>query len=328
MKLPKERLEGLLHNAVIDHRKKNLYADCPWCGESEFGISLEDNHIFNCFRKKDCGMTGNIYTLLKYLGRSREFLTDREIDFYEKLEVNLVTEEVKVNIDLEMQIETPPLLWRRTKDDLYLNDRGFLPYQYDKFEVGRSKLNKDYITFLVRRDGKLVGYVSRSEKKKDWIDQYNVGKSKKDKYLRYNNSKTDFSKTLFGIDEVIPGITSDVILVEGIFSKTKTDINLYLDSLDEVKCCATFGAKFSTEQVELLKMKGVKNIWLWFEADVLNKVKDIATYASNFFTVKVSYLNGVDPNDIDTAGAERLLDSAKNYLDFNMSYVKSNFKDE
>src|SRR5690606_13820809 len=108
-------------------------------------------------------------------------------------------------------------------------------------------------------------------------------------YLRYKNSTTDFSKCLFGYDEINEK-TSTVILVEGIFSKTKTDINLGLDYLDEMKCCATFGAGISDYQIELLKRKGISNIVLWFEADVLDKVKRVGSQLGLYFNVKVGYL--------------------------------------
>jgi len=326
MKLSQKQLENLLQNAHLDYKGKNLYADCPFCGFHEFGISLSDNHVFNCFRKKHCGRAGNIYSLLKHLGRSKEFLSEREIDAFEKLEAGLDERE---ELDLTLPEIQPPLLWKRVYEDEYLRKRGFQDYQFEKFEVGRSKFNSGYVTFLVRINGVLVGYIGRSDKSKKWIDAYNEGQriiGSKLVFLRYNNSTTDFAKTLFGIDEVIEGVTTDVILVEGIFSKTKTDVNLYLDHQDQMKCCATFGAKLSDYQIQLLKNKGVKRLWFWFEADVLNKVKDIVSKASLYFDVKVSFLDKKDPNDINEDEAMELLDNAKNWLDFNTSYIKSNLK--
>ncbi len=328
MKLSRKQLENLIQNTTLDHKGKNLYGTCPYCGENEFGISLEDNHVWNCFRKGKCGLSGNIFKLLKFLGRSREFLTEREINVYEKLQGNVILD---TKIDLELPEITAPILWRRVKSDPYVDSRHFQPYQYEKFEIGRSVLRKSYVTFLVRRDNKLIGYVTRSVRDKKWIDEYNRKQKELGSdlvHLRYDNSGTDFSKTLFGIDEVIEGVTTDVILVEGIFSKTKTDVNLLLDHMKEMKCCVTFGAKFSIHQIELLRLKGVKNIWLWFEADVLDKVKDVATYASLFFNVRCSYLNGIDPNDIGPDEALELLDNAKDYLNFNLSYVKSKLKSD
>jgi len=129
---------------------------------------------------------------------------------------------------------------------------------------------------------------------------------------------------LFGLDEIIPGKTTGVILVEGIFSKTKTDENLFLDDFAELKCIATFGAKLSAHQMQLLKIRGVKNLWFWFEADVLEKVKPIlSTAALHFDNVYASYISGKDPNDLNSDEAFELLERAKDYLEFNMTYVKS-----
>ncbi len=283
--------------------------------------------MFNCYRKKICGKAGNIYSLLKKLGRTKEFLSEHEVNAFEKLHGEL--REEGTTIDLEMDETRPPLMWRRVYDDPYLRSRGFRDQEFQKYEVGRSKYNKDYVTFLVRRDGKLVGYIGRADKSKEWIDAYNAkvkNEGSKLVFLRYDNSTSDFSKTLFGIDEVVEGKTDTVILVEGIFSKIQTDINLELDSYDTIKCCATFGAKFSDEQAELLRRKGIKFLYFWFEADVLNKIKPIVARASAHFVVRVSYLDGFDPADIDAEQALELFDSSRNWLDFNTSYLKINLQ--
>lgn len=327
MKLSRKQIESLIDNTSLDHKGKNLYGRCPKCSQMEFGISLEENHLFQCFRGSKCGFKGNIFTLLKHLGKLREFLTEHEINIFERMEINFTTEEKE--IDLTLPEITIPFGWKRTYDDPYLRERGFTDQQFKKFEVGRSKFKKDYVTFLIRNSNKLVGYVSRSERKKEWIDEYNKKQKEEGSnlvYLRYDNSDTEFSKTLFGIDEVIQGTTEDVILVEGIFSKTKTDRNLALDSYKEMKCCATFGAKFSDEQIELLKRKGVKNLFFWFEADVLNKIKPIVSKAASYFNVRVSYLEGCDPGDINSEQAFYLLEKSKNWLDFNTSYMSINLK--
>ena len=52
MKLTIEQLQELFPGAKLDHRNKNLIAQCPSCGQWEFGISIDDNHQFGCYRKK------------------------------------------------------------------------------------------------------------------------------------------------------------------------------------------------------------------------------------------------------------------------------------
>lgn len=326
MKLSERQLLELIKDSYLDSRGKNVYGNCPQCSKPEFGISIEPPHKFGCFRGK-CGFRGtDVRYLLKYLGRLNDFSQgyQSEVNVFGTLKSNLELSYSPLN--LALPVIKPPIGWKRVEEDEYLRKRGFIDSDFKKYEVGRSRLRKDYVTFLVRMNGKLVGYVGRSEKSKEWIDNYN--KKQKESgtdeiYLRYQNSSTDFSKMLFGYDEIVKGETTDVILVEGIFSKTKTDTNLLLDQNEEIKCCATFGAKLSIEQIELLKQKGVKNIWLWFEADVLSKIKQTASKAALHFNVRVSYLCGADPNEIGIEEALNLLENSKDWMDFNMSYINS-----
>src|SRR5690606_10383412 len=106
MKLTRKQIEQLIQDTSLDHKGKNLYGKCPKCGHNEFGISLEDNHRFNCFRKKECGFQGNIYTLLKFLGKIKEFLSEREINIFEKLNSSFHKQEEKVE---QLPEVTPPL---------------------------------------------------------------------------------------------------------------------------------------------------------------------------------------------------------------------------
>lgn len=329
MKLTQQQLESLLANARPDHRGRNLYATCPYCGHDEFGISLDNDHAFGCFRKKQCGVTGNIYTLLSFLGKSKEFLGQRSVNVFDKLTTTLQGVDV-VDEQIELPEIQPPLLWQRVYEDTYLRQRGFVDHQFHKFEVGRSRLSRDYVTFLIRQDGRLVGFIGRSDKTKQQIDSINIVRRQKgeQEYLRYKNSVTDFALMLFGYDEIVDGITEDVILVEGVFSKTKTDCNLGLDFRSDIKCCATFGAKLSDHQLLLLRRKGVKRLIFWFEADVLNKIKPLVSKASSHFEVIVCYLAGRDPNDIDEQQAMQLLESGTNWLNFNMSYVANDLRTE
>lgn len=324
MKLSRKQLEQLISDAVPDQRGQNLYGTCPFCGHNEFGISIVKEHNpFQCFRKKECGQQGWVYKILKHLGKVKEFLGEREIDIFGKLDNTLSS---FVEVDLQLPQVSPPILWQRLYDDPYLRKRGFTDDQFHKFEVGRSKLKKDYVTFLVRTNGIVTGYIGRSDKSKEWIDNYNQDRDDDKKYLRYNNSTSDFAKMLFGYDEIVEGVTEDVILTEGIFSKTKTDSNLQLDDQQWIKCCATFGAKLSDEQIELLKLKRVKRLVFWFEADVLDKIKTTIAKASNFFQVKASYIKDKDPNDLNQLEAIQLLESAQDWLEFNTGYIKSSLK--
>lgn len=318
MTLSRSQIESLIGKTTLSHDGRNLYGKCVWCGGDEFGISLEGNNPFNCFRKKNCGITGTSYTLLAYLKRTKEFLGNQT------LQQTLSTfEEEQTKEETELPEITPPIGWKRQMDDPYLRQRGFVDYQFEKYKVGRSILSKEYVTVLVEMCDRTVAYLSRSIRSKEQIDRINIKRKEKGekKYLRYNNSHSDFSKMLFGYDEIVEGKTTDVILVEGWLSKTKTDVNLHLDSDDWLKCVATFGAKVSGDQIELLRKKKVKNIWLWFEADVLDKVKLVSMRLNNYFYVRVGYLHGKDPNEWDEQETIEFFDKCVSPIELNMNYL-------
>lgn len=320
MKLTQAQLEQLLSNTHLSEDGRDLYANCPACGKDEFGISLvEENNPYSCFRKKACGITGNAYTLLKLLGKTREYLGEREID-PDGLLPSLIEEKLQEEIQ-ELPLVDPPVGWVRCYHDEYLESREFEEYQYKKFKVGRSRFKRDYVTFLVEMNQRVVGYISRSVKSKEWIDNYNATNDAH--YLRYRNSASDFSSMLFGYDEIEKGVVTSVILVEGIFSKIRTDSNLFLDwdPKGDLRCCATFGAKISDEQIRLLKEKGVETIWLWFEADVLEKLKKVAAKLALYFEVNVGYLNGFDPGDIDSFKALDLFENSVSWLEIDQNYI-------
>jgi len=112
MKLSLNQIESLLHVTNHSHDKKYVHAECPVCGHPEFWLLFqEDNQPCGCSRGKKCGWRGNIFTLLKLLNRSREFLSEREIDVYEKLESSLFNnQEAELVFDLP-EIKPPSTVW-------------------------------------------------------------------------------------------------------------------------------------------------------------------------------------------------------------------------
>ena len=199
MKLTKDQLQQLISNPRTSSDGKDIYGLCPQCGHDEFGISIvEKNHPFSCFRKSKCGFTGNIYTLLKHLNKFKEFVGEREID-PEGLLLDVFETSEDIIQQQELPEVQPPVGWKRVFENEYLqNERGMQSYQFEQYKIGVSRLKKDYITFLVEMEGKITGYVSRSIKSKAWIDAYNeeIKQTGGKKYLRYENSMSDFSKTL------------------------------------------------------------------------------------------------------------------------------------
>jgi DNA primase len=316
VKLERHILEQLVSNTFLSQDGLDLYGTCPFCGQNEFGISLGENHPYSCFRKKACGATGNIYSLLRHLGKIKEFIGERQIDVDGEFP-SLAKEDVEI-VDEPLLVIQPPVGWRRVYEDAYLTSRGFTAEQFEKFKVGRSVFKRDYVTLLIEMHGQVVGYISRSVKSKEWIDNHNATSDQH--HLRYQNSVSDFSRMLFGYDE-IEELTTQVILVEGPFSKTMVDSNLSIDYQPFIKCCATFGAKVSDHQIKLLKDKGITMIWLWFEADVLEKIKTIAAKLALHFEVRCAFISGKDPGDMNMVETFDLFEKSVSYLELSTNFM-------
>lgn len=316
MKLDVAVLKDILTNAAIDDRGKNIMAKCPWCGHNEFGVSINNGHPFGCYRKKACGITGNIFKLLKKLGRL-DLLSKgtSKVKYSDKLE-NIIEKKAQEDIDISLPTIDVPLGFKRIMSSFYLESRGFS--SFDKYEVGTTRLMgklKDYVIFLVREDGELKSYISRSTKSSLEIKQIE-GKTGK-KIPRYSNSKTDFTKLLVGYDEITEN-TGTVILVEGLFGKENVDRLLELDDQEVIKCCSTSGAKISKEQIFKLQLKGISHVILFFDYDVINKIKKHAVeLMSEFESVSIvsSSLKHVDGTYKDPA-------------DLNLDEMMSAFNDQ
>lgn len=285
MKLEEDILKSLIQGARYDSSKKNIYGVCPWCGGNEFGISIKENHLFGCFRKSQCGVTGNIFKLLKKLGR-QDLLKEEVVKLGEKLEFELGKKAGDEDLDINVATIRPPIGFRRVMSNKYLEDRGFT--EFEKYEVGTTMLDrkfKDRTIFLIKEDGEVKGYLGRA--------------TKEGMQPKYRNSTSDFSKLLGGIDE-IEEETQTLILVEGLLDKVNVDRLLKLDQQSEIKCVCTFGAKVSLIQIVKMKMFNLKNIILFYENDVIGAIQGYAFKLEKEFE-KVEVIlppENSDPGDI------------------------------
>lgn len=285
-----------------DARGENFIIDCPACGHRECSVSIRrEGHVWGCFRLNKCGEKGNIYSLLDRLGILNKYVRRRlaaDSEFI-KLE-ELLPESTKVESSLDLNIEElktipAPFGFRRiTSNDPYLDGRGFQSYDY--CEVGRTDLDKylkkDYIIFLVRDEGEIKGYVARHTMDKKKIEQYNKEYKEKtgvgNKIKRYRNATgVDFSKLLYGYDEIKE--VKPVVLVEGIFDKHAVDVKLELQGQENpaLYTCATFKAAVTEDQIIKLLKKGIKDVILFYDPDVIRIIQRNAHSLSLFFNVKV-----------------------------------------
>jgi DNA primase len=314
MKLSVEVLKTLIENSSLDFRKKNVIGKCPYCGFDEFGISIENNHRFGCFRKGKCGEVGNIFKLLKKVNRLDLFADADNVTLTSSNYVEDIISEQTHSIPVLPEIQLP-IGWRRIYENEYLKERGFTEEDFKCYEVGLTRLDsklKDYIVFLTRQKDKLVGTVARYIKSKEEIK--NIEEKTGKRVLRYRNSSTDFESLLLGIDECTNN-TDTVILVEGLFGKRSVDEKLRLREQEEIKCLCTFGAKISETQLLLLHLAGISSIILFFDPDVINHIKKYsARLADEFQQVKIALIKekGKDPADLTE---DEMIEVFSNLLD-------------
>src|ERR1035437_4574153 len=194
-------------------------AQCPHCSGNEFGISLKDNHPWNCFRKSKCGEVGGIYKLLKKLDRLDLLGNNgiQSIKYDARLE-NIIEKKIEEKqFDLNIETITAPMGWKRIHSNYYLENRNF--ESFDKFETGITKIDrklKDHVITLIREGGEIKAYIARLAKNKQEMKEMEDRLGKK--IPRYKNSSTDFSKLLVGYDEINENTTT-VVLVEGLYGK-------------------------------------------------------------------------------------------------------------
>jgi DNA primase len=325
MRLSIEKLKELLPTARPDRRQTNLKAICPWCGGDEFGISLSENHVFGCYRKKKCGVSGNIFTLVKFLKRYDILNIEGEVGKIDKLENKII--KANIEYDLTLPNVSMPLGWKRVMQDDYLDGRGFT--EYERYKVGRTfvdpRLKKHYVIIAVEEEGEIKGYVSRHVWDKKKIEQLNADYKAQgiDKViLRYINSDTDFGKVLMGYDHIVPGETKTIICVEGIFDMWNMDKLLRLHDQDQVKCNATFKCNISPEQIIKWQMKGIETLILFYDPDVIDQIKKAAAELQLYFRILVAFSeSGKDPGDINEMELSEVFNNLKSPSDFIINKV-------
>lgn len=333
-----------LFNAKKSGSKGWYLGDCPHCKKPEhLGLIFNKVSSFAC---KRCGEHGNLYQLLKHVGRldlwsGREALTNVESG---KLPV-ILDKKPTFEISLELPEKTKPLGFNRIFKNEYLESRGFIPEHFEHIEIGTTIIDpivkNEYIIFCCFTDGICTGWLGRSIRDKKWIDNYNrevkeynktvlKDKDKRKKYLRWINSvDTDFSKMLFGYDEIKAGTTETVIIVEGVTSKCNVDKLLRLWDDDSMKCVASFGKKLSPEQIQRLLLKGVRNIILLYDPDAVKESKTYSFELSKHFNVEIGYINfkgkdgeDKDPGDLTTSEILTVMNSLENPVNFFVSKIQ------
>ena len=309
-KIDDNDLRGLLLNSKLNTRGQYI-CDCPFCGKSKHFYISRDTQKWDC---KKCGEAGGIYKLLNFLNKTYllEGATVEKRDYLKG--VNELSEGEEIVLE-DLPIVKMPVGWKVfDKSDYLEKERKLSKQQMKRYNLGHTDIlfkYKDYVLFPIYDNLKIRGFVGRYAKKKVPKD-----------FLRYNNSAgTDFSKLLDGFDDIIKGVTTTVILVEGRFDKMAVDRVLELEDCDEVKCCSTFGKKISPYQIEKLKSKGIQNIILLYDFDALKEIKKYGVELEKFFFTNITYTTKKDIDECSDAEALEVFTKLRRPKEFNDNVI-------
>lgn len=324
LNLKKFGAAGWLHNKSIP---------CPWCGRGgeKLGIKFsEDGHsaVCHCYY---CSTKKGLYDYLKEIDRLDLIKKGYENSITTKL-TELVSESEPVSEQDSEQAKkvSLPRKLEPLENYPYLDDRRFLDYHYKEFEPSMTnffleKHLENYIIFKLKMNGEVVAWLARSQHSKEW-HRKNLKEAKEKGIkpkLRYENSRTDFTKLIGGYD-YITDKTEVVILVEGLFDSVGVDNLLQTPEDETVRCCFLFGNSISKEQIHLLKKKpSIKTVILMFDDSTENQSKSAGLMLAKHFNTKIAHLTkpGVDPGDMDIDYLNQLLDNLEDPINFYVNKI-------
>lgn len=304
---------------------------CPWCGKSEkLGFLFEGKGVVHHLK---CGERHTLYRYLKDTNRLDLWGNERPTVRIQPL---TSIKDGMVKKDVTLPEKTLPIGFKRIFNDTYLDSRGFLEEHYSLFEPGvtgiLAKLKKDYIIFKLKHNEKIVGWLARSTRSKEWHEE-NLKQFKKEGtplFLRYENSSdTDFSKIIGGFNDITPN-TDTIIGVEGLFDKVGVDKKLELYSQENIKCCFFFGNHISEDQALLIRnnFPNVKRFYLLFDYSTEDESKRTGGLLLNYFDTyiaRIPWMNE-DPGSIDRERLLLVLEGAQSVIDFQSGIIKRKIK--
>ena len=296
---------------------------CPECNTyDKFGIFFtQDSGVVHCFKDSH---SDSLYNYLKSIGRDDLIPFDRNFSYKKQLS-SLSDTEIQLNLNqVKKQL---PIGFKRIYYDDYLEERGFIPIQYNLFNVGYSterRLN-NYIVFLIKnKQNEIIAWLARSKRTKRWHEQ-NIKDYKANKCelkLRYINSEnTDFSKILLGENEITEN-TKTIYLTEGIMDKANVDRKLNLYISEEIKCLATFGNSLTPEQQQILINKGIEDIFfLWDFGTNSSSKRTSMKISKDFKSVKIAEFKdkNIDAGESSKEQLDNSIQNSKNYFYFYMN---------
>lgn len=320
IRLPDDQVFDILVNTQRGP-KNHIISDCPLCDKPRHFYFNVVTQKWDC---KKCGEAGDIMRLLTLVGKLS--LIRRFVDVTKELQNKLAELFTTQEDELEEVLELPPVRlpqgFKLLHQHPYLDDRGFCSKDYKRYPVGTTNIvNKfeDYMIFPVIEDGEAKGFVGRKAWTKEQFKQHELLHGWVPP--RYNNSKTNFSLLLYGLDEIMFYVET-AILVEGVFTKVACDRRLGIESDDNFRCLATFGKKISKAQIMKLLLRGIKNIILIFDQDAVAEAYKYARQLQKYFNVQVGFVSGGDLDECDDKSFLRCFQNLMEPVEFKNNIIQ------
>lgn len=320
-------------NPNLNGLKTHFILDCPFCGKEQHLYLRRKTHLKNKrgknasynFHCKKCNEGGYLRKFLKVIDKeslinskytdiiSTNFIKLGEI----KKEEMVFPKKIELPYDFE-EIEHHPYLYRR----------GFEDWQYKRYNVGISNYikHRERVIFILKMFNEPYAYLGRSTLSKQEIDRINHLKKLKGikrKYLRYENSNSEFSKLLFGFDEIDFALTRKLILCEGIFDKASIDRAINVNNQSETRCVCLNGKSLSVDHYNLIKKyTSVEELIYFFDPDAFSHTQ-IEAFKYNHFNATVCYHNRLDPGDLPETIINDLIEKRDSRLNFFLKVSKN-----
>lgn len=248
---------------------------CPFCEENDPSnhLGVSPNDFFNCYI---CGETGHVTKLIRkiencsYLKAQRIFNSFQHEDFFEE---KITEKQNKIFLPKECSSKFPQRYLSYLKKRRF--DSNYLITKYNLKYVGNLGKWKFRIIVPFYLENKLITFSSL-----DITNQQTI----KYKHQPKEEAVIPIKETLYNIDSV----DRKMILVEGI-----TDVWRLGDG-----CCAISGKNLTSEQINQIVRKNVKEILVILDSDAKEQGKKIAKQLSGIISsVEYIELEKGDPDN-------------------------------
>ena len=271
---------------------------CPFCnGHMHMGIH-EQLGICSCYFCSTHSPTETVKALLdSSWGKAYDQINKHKISAIDELEI--VKESTKrKSRKRNKTLELPPHTKLKKSGAEYLISRGFSPKtmveQYGVVQGKKGSDFKDRVIFPVFFNGELVSYGGRDITNKQ-INKY--------KFCSTDKEVLNTKEILYLYDQCNEDF---VIVVEGVLDACKFPLGIAV---------ATFGIKYSQQQINLLREK-YKTVYVLYDGEIKARAqsKSLASGLSihGVESYSLELKEGVDPGDLSYEECEEIVESLKN----------------